>query len=334
MLCTACSWRRRKTRNFLFLPLLSLCWLVAGFVGVGSRGAVLSLSETPSATHGISSAACSREQAGIIVWALDCRLAEQSLQDALQARKRFAIRFGVRPGKGAVADVGIPSSAYTLPENTEWILKWPLARSSSKSTSAGGIAITFEGGLAHELGHEWFTTYLWPATKGDQYGGDAPDWLDELAAIVTEPPADAARNAQAMAALAGMAPCRLAPLFAATHPMLAAARKQAGSETRTKEGEKQQVVTFTMRANGAGPDNPLVFYGQIRALARFIMEKAPKPEGIFGRLARALKAGRNFGDWLIAEGLAKATDPRTAEEEFETAWCAAEGWNRNGAMRK
>ncbi len=235
-----------------------------------------------------------------------------------------------------MVDVGIPSSAYTLPENTAWILSWPLARSSGKGAPAGGVAITFEGGLAHELGHEWFTTYLWPATKKNQYGGDAPDWLDELAAIVTEPPEEAIRNAQLMASFAGMAPCRLAPLFKATHPMLAVARGRMRENGREQEETgnpgasrgSQQVVTFTMRAQGAGPENPLVFYGQVRALARFLMEKAPKPEGVFGRLAQTLKAGKRFGDWLIAEGLVKAEDPRAAEEEFETAWCAAQGWSR------
>ncbi len=110
--------------------------------------------------------------------------------------------------------------------------------------------------------------------------------------------------------------------------MLAVARKQAGNGKKTKNGGKQQVITFTMRAQGAGPDNPLVFYGQVRALAHFILDTASRPDGIFGRLAQTLKAGKRFGDWLIAEGLVKAKDPAAAEEEFETAWCTAQGWSR------
>jgi hypothetical protein len=40
--------------------------------------------------------------------------------------------------------------------------------------------------LRHEIGHDLFIRYLVPDTKGDQYGGDAPDRLDEMAAVAFE----------------------------------------------------------------------------------------------------------------------------------------------------
>ncbi|GIX16439.1 MAG: hypothetical protein KatS3mg119_0625 [Rhodothalassiaceae bacterium] len=319
---------RRKRATQLVLLVMSL--FGAGWLSGEPREAKGQVNDNVAAKglKTTSSSMCSRMKAGIVVLAPNCLLAERGLQEALHARKIFVERFGVMPGQGAVVDVGVASAAHTLLDKTEWKVLWPLAPSSGKGAPPGGAAIALEGGLAHELGHEWFTTYLWPATTGNQYGGDAPDWLDELAAIVTEPPEDAARNTRIMRGFAGMAPCRLAPLFQAVHPALAAARRQAGGNQGTDNGAGQQVITFTMRADGAGPDNPLVFYGQIRALAQFILDKAPRGDGIFGRLARALKAGKRFGDWLVAEGLIEAKDPTAAEEQFEAAWCAAQGWSR------
>lgn len=56
------------------------------------------------------------------------------------------------------------------------------ALSSSKDNDAGVVV--------HELGHLWFMEAYWPAQntglKG-HYGGPAPDWLDELAAVLHEP---------------------------------------------------------------------------------------------------------------------------------------------------
>lgn len=40
--------------------------------------------------------------------------------------------------------------------------------------------------LRHEIGHDLFVRYLVPNTQSGQYGGDAPDWLDEMAAIAFE----------------------------------------------------------------------------------------------------------------------------------------------------
>ena len=40
--------------------------------------------------------------------------------------------------------------------------------------------------LPHEIGHVLFIRYLAPESGSDQYGGGAPDWLDEMAAMAFE----------------------------------------------------------------------------------------------------------------------------------------------------
>jgi hypothetical protein len=42
--------------------------------------------------------------------------------------------------------------------------------------------------LRHEIGHDLFIRHFAPNTKNGQYGGDAPDWLDEMAAVAFEGP--------------------------------------------------------------------------------------------------------------------------------------------------
>ena len=52
-----------------------------------------------------------------------------------------------------------------------------------------------QGVVSHELGHQFFIHSFWPKEadqsekggfKADQYGGPAPDWLDEMAAVLME----------------------------------------------------------------------------------------------------------------------------------------------------
>lgn len=42
--------------------------------------------------------------------------------------------------------------------------------------------------IRHEVAHLLFLNGVWPSTRGrsTRYGGDAPDWLDEAAAVAAE----------------------------------------------------------------------------------------------------------------------------------------------------
>ncbi|HEX8308619.1 MAG TPA: hypothetical protein VF645_09405 [Allosphingosinicella sp.] len=73
--------------------------------------------------------------------------------------------------------------------------------------------------LRHEIGHDLFIRYLVPSSREDQYGGDAPDWLDEMAAIAFEGAALTAsrrRHAARYAREATLVP--LGQFLTMTHP--------------------------------------------------------------------------------------------------------------------
>lgn len=62
---------------------------------------------------------------------------------------------------------------------------WEFPQSTHLSKEAEGVLISL---LWHELGHQVFLRRVLPPGKRGGYGSDAPDWLDEAAAIVMETP--------------------------------------------------------------------------------------------------------------------------------------------------
>jgi hypothetical protein len=61
------------------------------------------------------------------------------------------------------------------------IYVWPFRRSPDGRSPPPPAYL-----LRHEIGHHLFIRYLVPSTRSNQYGGDAPDWLDEMAAVAFE----------------------------------------------------------------------------------------------------------------------------------------------------
>jgi hypothetical protein len=68
-----------------------------------------------------------------------------------------------------------------LSSNNAPIYVWPFSKSSNNGNEPPPAYL-----LRHEIGHDLFIRYLIPSTKRNQYGGDAPDWLDEMAATAFE----------------------------------------------------------------------------------------------------------------------------------------------------
>jgi hypothetical protein len=64
------------------------------------------------------------------------------------------------------------------------VYKWPFRAESLPDLTTPELGI-----LRHEIAHDLFVRFLVPSTRIRQYGGDAPDWLDEMAAVSFESPA-------------------------------------------------------------------------------------------------------------------------------------------------
>jgi len=160
------------------------------------------------------------------------------------------------------------------------------------------------GALPHELGHGWFIRAYWPAAErkgsGDHYGGPAPDWMDEVAAVLMESDAMAdgrrARFATLYRGDDAAARARLLDLAAflsGGHPALPALDlpRSGGGGVRVLTGAEAAGVAAV-----AGD-----FYLQARLFADYVLDRSGDPAA-FRSAGAAFAAGRTTAEWLATDG--------------------------------
>ena len=139
--------------------------------------------------------------------------------------------------------------------------------------------------LRHEIGHDLFARYVIPKTRDNQYSTDAPDWLDEMAAIAFEGE-EQQRNRRQMARIdadgAGLLP--LPRLLTMTHP-------EYGGRISVPEGQ-----TFVV-ASPASQDT-LPFYSTVFAFHEFLTERTGS-KSIVAELASAFREGEALDRWIL-----------------------------------
>jgi hypothetical protein len=168
--------------------------------------------------------------------------------------------------------------------------------------------------LRHEIGHDLFIRHLVPSTNPDQYGGDAPDWLDEMAAIAfegTEQVAIRRQQARLIASHRGLLPLRR--FFSMVHPELAALRRSAPGAQPTSEPAPDPL------------DTPL-FYLTGRAFYDFLVFRTGNAAIVAG-LAAAVRGGEALDRWLTARtGFGEGDDGFDALEAAFAAWVLSEAY--------
>lgn len=141
--------------------------------------------------------------------------------------------------------------------------------------------------LPHEIGHDLFLRLLVPRTGKDEYGGGAPDWLDEMAAIAFEDAggirgrrSDARRHAERGALIP------LARLLSMTHPEWSARPAATGAPAGPATHQPRSA------------DTP-AFYATLRALLDFLIDRTGD-ERVIRSLAEQVRAGASLERWLLA----------------------------------
>jgi len=192
------------------------------------------------------------------------------------------------------------------------------------------------GVVAHELGHAWFIQTFWPGFAVDRqghYGGPAPDWLDETAAILME---DERMNndrrdqfrmlhtGKAKGALSGR-PDPLPAFLSKDHPMKGTQQALMGQGAAGAAGQPQVQMIVSRQDGSSDPRSAEAprFYLQGRAWADFLIDRSGRP-AIFADIASAMADGRTLEQWLAAEGPRNglgATLPET--ERLWAAWLQA-----------
>ena len=158
--------------------------------------------------------------------------------------------------------------------------------------------------LPHEIGHALFIRFLVPKTGIDEYGGGAPDWLDEMAALAFEDPAGVRmrrRDTRRLAERDALIP--LARLLSMPHPEWSARRIADSSPTGP------------VMAPPNSADTP-AFYATVRALLDFLIERTGN-ETVVGLLAEQVRAGAPLDRWLLAHSTRPAEAASLRELDAE-----------------
>ncbi len=164
--------------------------------------------------------------------------------------------------------------------------------------------------LRHEIGHDLFIRYLVPSTRSGQYGGDAPDWLDEMAAVVFE--GEALRASRRRAAVRYLRAESLIPLqrfLTMTHPEM-----EAGSIPPSSD---QHATVF----DAVSEETPK-FYAMAWAFYDFLVSRTGNV-AIIAELAAALRNGENLERWLLARTGHRGNSVEALSAEF-LAWIASD----------
>ncbi len=166
--------------------------------------------------------------------------------------------------------------------------------------------------LRHEIGHDLFIRYLAPSSMDDQYGGDAPDWLDEMAAVAFEGPAQTASRRHLAARYAREA--TLIPLgrfLTMTHPE---------HSSRPPPNSSRQMVRIKLVSN---EDTPR-FYAMSRAFYDFLVDRTKSPS-IVAELAAAFRRGEPLDRWILSRtGQGGRTGDLGALNAEFLAWIASD----------
>lgn len=201
-------------------------------------------------------------------------------RDSWKYLKVRGVRFDFIDQKNVRAGQALPSRGDDI------LFHWEFPPSTDISRQAEGALI---GLIRHELGHQVFLRRVLPPGKRDSYGSDAPDWLDEAAAIVMETPQmkDQRRVVARMLAAQG----KLLPLgdfLAMPHPEA----KSAGDRPASAS------------PNGTfAPQNPLqtlVFYSQCQVFTDFLISKTGEA-AILRKLADTIGRNEDYVAFLVQE---------------------------------
>lgn len=142
--------------------------------------------------------------------------------------------------------------------------------------------------LRHEIGHDLFIRHLVPSSREGQYGGDAPDWLDEMAAIAFEGADVTAMRRREAARLAKSG--TLIPMdrfLTMAHPELTESPASAVASSGP-----------AYRIRLAASSNTPRFYAMTRAFYDYLVARTGSP-AVVAELAGVFRRGERLDAWVL-----------------------------------
>ena len=190
---------------------------------------------------------------------------------------------GLQNPRFSIVDVDLTSHEWgDLSSDGRPIYVWQFKKGSNPPSQPPPTYL-----LRHEIGHDLFIRYLVPSTTPDQYGGDAPDWLDEMAAVAFE--GEALRAGRRRTSVRAAGEGKLIPLqrfFTMAHPEMAAGSIPVSTDRRA--------TAFDAQSN-----DTLQFYSMASSFYDFLVSRI-KNDAIVAELAAAFRRGEPLEQWILA----------------------------------
>ena len=215
----------------------------------------------------------------------------------------FQRHFDVVIGKGVIVETRYAGFVDTLvPGQRAWTLPWRTNAFDvdGHQASARRDEHHLDGvsSLRHELAHAFFLAGVIPNLRKNQYGGDAPDWLDEAAAMIVE--TDGVNDMRRSAFNEQVCSGRLIPLdvfLVSEHPVFAAPKMHT-MLAALRQRKLERPVMLEMRLSELGLDERAVrdFYAQASAFAQYLVTRTGD-EKILGRIAQSIRASGEPTSW-------------------------------------
>ncbi|RFF29956.1 hypothetical protein [Wenzhouxiangella sediminis] len=182
--------------------------------------------------------------------------------------------------------------------------------------------------IRHEIAHLLFMHAVWPSSagRGEQYGGDAPDWLDEAAAVVAESADMTEARRQAFRELARSG--RTIPLeeyLSMEHPVFAAREFQALVDQARAQAEAGGAAVVSASLPAEHLERARAFYAQTRGFTDYLVHRSGD-DRVLAEIATTMRGGAAFEAWLAASGVESGLpgDLQDLEREFDS-WARETG---------
>lgn len=235
--------------------------------------------------------------------------------EGMEAQRLGAIRQQIRQARPDIEEATL-----------ELLAKQALASAPKPARTPAQLT----GALGHELCHlhliEAFDLRRDANSRQSRYGGRAPDWLDEAAAVLCETDELIQSREELLWDLA--ASDQLEPLhhfLESEHPLIQSTQALRGS------GQLQTGVTVLsgdaarQLLETADANNPAAFYAQSLGVARFLLDASGKPN-VLGELAQSYADDVDFQSFLAnrPDGCRLGRDLSALEAQWQS-WLIAQG---------
>lgn len=209
--------------------------------------------------------------------------------------------------------------------NREAVVKQFLDKFRPRLADGERISATERGTVQHEAAHLWFSAFFAGSNKTlkqGEYGSAAPDWLDEVAAILAENDTLTQNRRAALAKLITNKAelVSLDSVLKIQHPLL---KKLDQSVLSKSQGDAGVTVKFNVQKasekdNQGSSLSTQDYYTICRALADFFIEISNNVM-IFESVASHIKDGGTFDLWLTKGKIADVNSRLKLNERW-TLW--------------